>query len=111
MEVQRILGYGFSEVIYKDAMELEFINSEFPYYRERKYSISYKSKQLAHQFYVDFSCFDQVIVEVKSCDKGIAPDYVARVLNYLKVTGCEVGLLVNFGRHKVEYQRFIFTSE
>ncbi len=58
-------------------MELEFIKSELPYFRERKYSISYKGKQLAHQFYVDFSCFDQVIVEVKSSDKGITPDHIA----------------------------------
>ena len=111
MEVQRTLGYGFSEVIYKDAMELEFIDNDLAYRREKKYSVSYKNKQLAHQFYVDFSCFEQVIVEVKSSDKGIAPDHVAQILNYLKVTGCEVGLLVNFGRRKLEYQRFILTSD
>lgn len=110
MEVQRTLGYGFSEIIYKDAMELEFIDNELAYYREKKYSVWYKNKQLAHQFYVDFSCFDQVIVEVKSSDKGITPDYIAQILNYLKVTGCEVGLLVNFGRRKLEYQRFILRS-
>ena len=111
MEVQRILGYGFSEVIYKDAMELEFIDNDLAYRREKKYSVSYKNKQLEHQFYVDFSCFEQVIVEVKSSDKGITPDHVAQILNYLKVTGCEVGLLVNFGRRKLEYQRFILTSD
>jgi GxxExxY protein len=111
MEVQRTLGYGFSEIIYKDAMELEFIINELTYCREKNYSVSYKNKQLTHQSYVDFSCFDQVIVEVKSSDKGITPDHVAQVLNYLKVTGCEVGLLVNFGRRKLEYQRFILTSD
>ncbi len=111
MEVQRTLGYGFSEVIYKDAMELEFIDNDFAYCREKKYSVRYKNKQLAHQFYVDFSCFGQVIVKVKSSDKGITPDHVAQILNYLKVTGCEVGLLVNFGRRKLEYQRFILTSD
>lgn len=111
MEVQRTLGYGFSEVIYKDAMELEFIDNELAYQRGKKYSVSYKNKQLGHQFYVDFACFDRVIVEVKSSDKGITPDHVAQILNYLKVTGCEVGLLVNFGRRKLEYQRFILTSD
>jgi GxxExxY protein len=111
MEVQRTLGYGFSEVIYKDAMELEFIDNELAYHREKKYSVSYKNRQLEHLFYVDFSCFDQVIVEVKSSDKGITPDHVAQILNYLKVTGCEVGLLINFGRRKLEYQRFILTSD
>lgn len=111
MEIQRILGYGFSEVIYKDAMELEFINNEVAYTREKKYTVSYKNKQLDHQFQVDFACFDQVIVEVKSSEKGITADHVAQVLNYLKVTGCEVGLLVNFGRRKLEYQRFILTSD
>lgn len=110
MEVQRTLGYGFSEVIYKDAMEFEFIDNEVTYNREKKYTVSYKNKQLDHQFHVDFACVDQVIVEVKSSDKGITPDHVAQILNYLKVTGCEVGLLVNFGRRKLEYQRFILTS-
>lgn len=111
MEVQRTLGYGFSEIIYKDAMELEFIDNELAYQGEKKYSVSYKNKQLEHQFYVDFACFDRVIVEVKSSDKGITPDHVAQILNYLKVTGCEVGLMVNFGRRKLEYQRFILTGD
>ena len=111
MEVQRTLGYGFSEVIYKDAMEIEFISNSLAHSREKQYSVCYKNQKLPHYFFVDFTCFDQVIVEVKSSEKGITADHVAQVLNYLKVTGCEVGLLVNFGRRKLEYQRFILTSD
>lgn len=111
MEVQRTLGYGFAEIIYKDAMEVEFLENQLPYIREKKFSVCYKQKQLAHQFHVDFICFKEIIVEVKSCDKGILTDHIAQLLNYLKVSGCEVGLLINFGKRKLEYQRFVSTNK
>jgi GxxExxY protein len=110
MEVQRTLGYGFAEIIYKDAMEVEFLNNQLPYVREKKLSLLYKNQLLSHQFQVDFSCFNSIIVEVKSCDKGIVTDHIAQLLNYLKVSGCEVGLLINFGKRKLEYQRFVLTN-
>ncbi len=110
MEVQRTLGYGFAEIIYKDAMELEFLENQLPYIREKKLSIQYKGQQLARQFLVDFACFNSIIVEVKSCDKGILTEHIAQLLNYLKVSGCEVGLLINFGKRKLEYQRFVLTN-
>ena len=110
MEVQRTLGYGFAEIVYKDAMELEFFENQLPYIREKKLSIRYKDQQLAHQFQVDFACFNSIIVEVKSCDKGIVTDHIAQLLNYLKVSRCEVGLLINFGKRRLEYQRFVLTN-
>jgi len=107
MEVQRTLGFGFSEVIYKDAMEMEFIANNFFYLREDELSIMYKGQKLKHKFFADFTYNGQVIVEVKSCDKGITEDHIAQILNYLRVSGNNVGLIVNFGKRRLEYKRLI----
>lgn len=107
MEVQRTLGYGFSEVIYKDAMEIEFISNNFLFRREDELSVLYKGKILKHRFFADFICNNQIIVEVKSCDKGITDDHVAQILNYLRVSEKSIGLMVNFGKRRLEYKRFI----
>ncbi|MGZ8558262.1 MAG: GxxExxY protein [Chitinophagaceae bacterium] len=111
MEVQRTLGYGFSEVIYKDAMEMEFIDNKLLHCREDELSVMYKGKKLPHKFFADFICYDQVIIEVKSCDKGITDDHIAQTLNYLRVSGYPVGLIINFGKRRLEYKRLISTAE
>lgn len=107
MEVQRTLGYGFSEVIYKDAIEMEFITNSFVYRRESELSVTYKIHILLHRFIADFICFDRIIVEVKSCDKGISDNHIAQTLNYLRVSGNGIGLIVNFGKRRLEYKRLI----
>jgi len=107
MDVQRTLGFGFSEVIYKDAMEMEFIANNFFYRREDELSVMYKGKKLQHKFFADFIFQDHVIIEVKSCDKGITEDHIAQILNYLRVSGNNVGLIVNFGKRRLEYKRLI----
>ncbi len=61
--------------------------------------------------FADFKCFDELIVEVKTSNEGIQPEHVAQLLNYLKVSRSTVGLLVNFGKRKLEYQRFILTAD
>ena len=63
MDVQRTLGFGFSEVIYKDAMEMEFIGNNFFYRRENELSVMYKGKKLQHKFFADFIFQDRVIIE------------------------------------------------
>jgi GxxExxY protein len=108
MDVHRTLGYGFLEIVYKDAIELEVKRKELPYGREKEYKIEYKGTILPHKFFADFVLFDKIILEVKAAEGGIADDQVAQTLNYLKVSGCKIGLLVNFGRSKLEYKRLIF---
>ena len=105
MEVQRTPGYGFSEVIYKDAMELEFISNIFLFRSEDELSVTYKGKKLQHKFFADFVCNNQFIVEVKSCDKSITDDYLVQILNYLRVSEKSIGLIVNFGKRRLEYNR------
>lgn len=110
MDVQRTLGFGFSEVIYKDAMEMEFIANNFFYRRENELSVMYKGKKLQHKFFADFIFQDQVIIEVKSCDRRITEDHIAQILNYLRVSGNNVGLIVNFGKRRLEYKRLISSN-
>lgn len=107
MEVQNTLGFGFSEIIYKDALETEFLTSSLPYTREKELIVKYKEKILAHRFYADYMCFDNIIIEVKSTDKGIIDEHVAQTLNYMRVSGCPVGLIINFGKKRLEHKRLV----
>lgn len=108
MEVHRELGFGFSEIVYKDAIELEAIIKTIQVEREKMYDVNYKGKKLRHKFYADFVMFDNVIVEIKACAGGISDEQISQTLNYLKVSGCEVGLIINFGKKSLEHKRLVF---
>jgi len=107
MEVQKTLGFGFSEAIYKDAMEMEFEVNGNIYVREPELLVCYKGKQLQHRFFADFICYNEIIIEVKSSEKGITDDHIAQILNYLRVTGNKIGLIINFGKRRLEHKRLI----
>ncbi len=108
IEVHRTLGHGFLEIVYKDAIEHELLHREISFSREKQYFINYKEITLPHKFYADFVVNDKIILEVKADEGGIANEQFAQTLNYLKVSGCKVGLLVNFGRIRMEYKRLVF---
>src|SRR5699024_7515985 len=102
MEVHKQLGMGFLEVVYKDALELEFRKAGIPFEREKKYDIYYKGQRLFHHFYADFVVFDKIILEIKGVS-GIADEFIAQTLNYLKASDNKLGLIVNFGEMKLNY--------
>lgn len=106
MEVHNNLGAGFSEIVYKDALELEFKNAKIEYSREKEYAVNYKGIILSHKFYADFVIFDKIILEVKGKNK-IADEDIAQCINYLKVSGNNLALLVNFGEQKLNYKRIV----
>ena len=107
MEVHNNLGPGFLEIVYKDALELEFKKSGIPYEREKKYEINYKGVILPHKFFADFVVFDKIILEIKAVS-GIADEYIAQAINYLKVSGVRKALLINFGTKSLQYKRFVY---
>lgn len=107
IEIHRILGFGFLEIIYKDAYEYELKQRNTFYQREKEFTIVYKDIILPHKFYADFVVYDRIILEVKA-KSGIADDDLARTINYLKCSGCKVGLILNFGRVKLDIKRVVF---
>jgi len=108
MEVHNSLGNGFLEIVYKDALEYEFNKADIPYEREKKYEVNYNGIVLPHKFYADFVVFDKIILEVKALQKGYADEHIAMCINYLKVSGNKLALLVNFGTLRLQTKRIIF---
>ncbi|MFH1320467.1 MAG: GxxExxY protein [Bacteroidota bacterium] len=106
MEVHKQLGKGFSEIVYKDAIEYEFKIRKYPYEREKQYEIKYKNIILPHKFFADFVVFDKIVLEVKS-SSGIADEFLKLTLNYLAASKCKLGLIVNFGKDSLEYKRVV----
>ena len=107
MKVHSFLGHGFLEIVYKDAMQIEFSQEDISFCREKEFDINYKGIILPHKFYANFIVADEVIVEVKACKDGISNDFIAQTLNYLKVSGTSLGLIINFGKTSLEYKRLI----
>ena len=106
LEVHRHLGGGFWEVVYGDALELEFQERGIPYQREKELQIYYKDRVLPHFYKADFICYNKIIVELKAVDK-ILPEFKAQTLNYMKMSNSKLGILANFGQTSLEIQRLV----
>lgn len=106
IEVHKILGAGFLEIVYKDALEFEFKQRKIFYEREKEFNVCYKGNILNHKFYADMVVFDTVVLEIKAKD-GIALEDMAQTINYLRCSGCKVGLIVNFGGSRVGIKRVV----
>ena len=108
IEIHKILGAGFLEIVYKDAFEYEFMLNNIFFEREKEYQVVYKNNVLRHKFYADFVVFGKVILEIKAKEGGIAEEDLAQSLNYLKCSGCRIALILNFAKLKLEVKRMIF---
>jgi len=106
IEIHSHLGCGFLEIVYKDAFCIELKNRGYFYEREKLYQIYYKGILLPYSFYADFIIFDAVILEIKS-KSALASADVAQTLNYLRCSGCKVGLILNFGKPTLEIRRVV----
>lgn len=106
MEVHNSLGSGFSEIVYKDALEFEMNQAGIVYEREKEYAVHYKGTILPHKFYADFVVFDKIILEIKGTS-DIADEHIAQAINYLKVSENKLALVVNFGEVKLNYKRIV----
>ena len=107
MEVHRNLGPGLLEVVYKDALEIEFKANNIPFEREKEFSIEYKGVILPHKFYADFIVNEDIVLEVKAV-KEFSGEHTAQVLNYMKLSESEIGLLVNFQNKSLQHKRLVF---
>ncbi|MDQ5844520.1 MAG: GxxExxY protein [Acidobacteriota bacterium] len=109
MEVHRNLGCGFLEPVYQAALAVEFAKRNITFVREVKLAVFYRDVKLDTPYKVDFICFDNVVVELKALPRMSGTEE-AQVINYLKASGHETGLLVNFGTRSLEYRRFIHSK-
>ncbi|MFZ4455556.1 MAG: GxxExxY protein [Bacteroidales bacterium] len=107
MEVHRVLGPGFLESVYQEALSIEFERRVIPYKQECKIEINYKDHLLNRFFVADFLCYDSVVVELKALSLLLG-EHEAQLINYLKATKVKHGLLINFGEQSLKYKRFIY---
>ena len=106
-EVHRVLGAGFLELLYKDALAIEFVERKIPFRAEAPCSVEYKGQPLRGEYRIDFVCFDEIVLEVKARSITGPADH-AQVINYLASSRLRCGLLLNFGASKLERKRFIW---
>ena len=107
--VHKDKGHGFAEPVYQDALEIEFEATGIPFDRQQNFPLYYRGRLLRHTYTPDLICFDKIIVELKAA-KCLTDEHRAQVLNYLKVTGLQLGLLVNFGSFpRLEWERIVLT--
>lgn len=109
MKVHNKLTKTHKEVIYQDALEIEFIQNNIPYEREKTLSLYYEGKQLKHQFKVDFLLYGCIILEIKATAKVNSSDF-KQTLNYIKASEIELAILVNFGSDRLTHQRIISSN-
>ena len=106
MAVHRHFGCGFSEKVYQDALEIEFIEQGILYLREHPIFATYHNQTLKTEFVPDFICYDKIIVELKAVQE--LEDYQrSQAINYAKVANMGMALLINFGEPSLRYERYL----
>jgi GxxExxY protein len=105
MHVYNVLGTGFVEAVYQEALEIEFQRRNIPYEREKEIDVYYDGVLLKKKFQPDFVCYGKIIVELKAV-MDLDDQNRVQVYNYLRATNMKLGLLLNFGHpDELEYER------
>ncbi|MCL2349364.1 MAG: GxxExxY protein [Planctomycetaceae bacterium] len=106
-EVYKQIGCGFLESVYQDCLAREFRIQNVPFEPQKTLRLHYRDELIEPVFVADFVCFNKIIVEIKAISK-IVPIHEAQVMNYLKMTDMQLGLLVNFGSYpRATVQRIV----
>ena len=107
MEIHKTLGMGLKEINYKDAMEIEFLEQNIPFEREKRFVVKYKGKILRNPYAEDFLVFDSIVLEIKSVT-SIIPAHVSQALSYLSVSQQKLGMVINYGEKSLVWKRVVF---
>jgi len=107
-KVNNTLGYGFLEKVYENAMKIELISMGLKVEQQKNIRVYYEGNEVG-DYFADLIVNDVVIIELKASE-SLCEEHEAQLINYLKATTAEVGLLFNFGK-KAEFRRKIFTND
>ncbi len=107
-EVYNELGYGFLEKVYQNSLLIELRNKGLDVISQKKIKVFYKGNEVG-EYYADLIVENKVVLELKAVEY-IVDEFENQLLNYLRGTDCEVGLLLNFGK-KPEFRRKIFENK
>ena len=106
MEVHSVLGSGFLEAVYQEAMEIELESRGVPFRSQPDLRLHYKNRELRRRYVPDFVCYDGLVVELKA-EKRLTNVDEAQIINALKCAEQKVGLLINFGEASLVFRRFV----
>ena len=107
MDVYWQLGRGFLEPVYQEALGVEFRRRRIPFAAQEEIVIFYKGEALKKKYSADFICYGQIIIELKALE-GLCGRDVGQLLNYMKATRLNIGLLINFGGPvRLEWHRYV----
>ncbi len=106
MNVHRYFGPGFTEKVYQEALQVEFQKQEIPYKRENPIRAKYHDIELNAEFVPDFICYNDIVVELKAV-KELDDIHRSQAINYGKVAGTKLSLLINFGEPSLRYERYV----
>ena len=105
MEVLNVLGHGLLEKPYENSLVVELGLQGVPFEQQPRFKIQYKEVGVG-EYIPDLICFDQLVVDVKTIEK-ITDNELGQMLNYLKITGLRVGLVINFKHPRLEWKRVV----
>lgn len=108
MEVHKVLGKGFVESVYHEALCITLTNRNIPFEANKVLSIEYKDAKLKKTFIVDIFAFNQIIVELKAIE-GSMDGQCSQIMNYLSASKLGLGLLINFGTPSLQYKRIVLS--
>jgi GxxExxY protein len=106
MKIHSELGPGLKEVNYKDALEIDLIETNISFEREKYYRVKYKGQVLRHPYVADFLVFDSIILEIKAASK-IVDSFISQAIGYLAVSSIKLALIINFGEKSLTFKRIV----
>ena len=105
-EVYNVLGYGMAEEVYQQSLEIELGLRKIPFQSKADLEVTYKDQTLTTVYPPDLLVFGEIVVELKAVT-SLAPEHVAQLFNYLRISKKKIGYLNNFGASKeLEWKRF-----
>jgi GxxExxY protein len=110
MEVYNVLGTGFLEAVYQEALEIEMLTRGIPFQPQQELQVVYKGRPLKRTYIADMIAYDAIIVELKAIERLTSREE-SQLLNYLKAAKMPVGVLLNFGMaHQLDWKRMAMTK-